>query len=146
MCPDGSAVGRTGPNCEFAECPTEINGGTGNNSGICPAVCVPLWVKAAFACVVPPCPSEFTCLYDECGSGYGADGVNTFKTQEQCNAAIANSAQITNPASVNCIDKGGTLEIIQEEPGPGGGGQVWMCTLPNGHECEEWALFRGECS
>jgi hypothetical protein len=21
MCPDGSAVGRTGPNCEFAECP-----------------------------------------------------------------------------------------------------------------------------
>jgi hypothetical protein len=22
LCPDGSAVGRTGPNCEFAECPT----------------------------------------------------------------------------------------------------------------------------
>jgi len=22
ICPDGSAVGRTGPNCEFAECPT----------------------------------------------------------------------------------------------------------------------------
>lgn len=21
LCPDGSAVGRTGPNCEFAECP-----------------------------------------------------------------------------------------------------------------------------
>jgi hypothetical protein len=24
VCPDGSAVGRTGPNCEFAECPTAI--------------------------------------------------------------------------------------------------------------------------
>jgi hypothetical protein len=22
ICPDGSAVGRTGPNCEFAACPT----------------------------------------------------------------------------------------------------------------------------
>lgn len=22
LCPDGSAVGRIGPNCEFAECPT----------------------------------------------------------------------------------------------------------------------------
>lgn len=25
LCPDGSAVGRTGPNCEFAACPGEIN-------------------------------------------------------------------------------------------------------------------------
>lgn len=23
ICPDGSAVGRTGPNCEFAKCPGE---------------------------------------------------------------------------------------------------------------------------
>ena len=23
ICPDGSAVGRTGPNCEFAPCPSE---------------------------------------------------------------------------------------------------------------------------
>ncbi|MBM3282829.1 hypothetical protein FJY90_01120 [Candidatus Gottesmanbacteria bacterium] len=24
ICPDGSAVGRTGPNCEFAPCPTQV--------------------------------------------------------------------------------------------------------------------------
>ena len=24
ICPDGSAVGRTGPNCEFAECPSTV--------------------------------------------------------------------------------------------------------------------------
>lgn len=24
ICPDGSAVGRTGPNCEFAECPSSM--------------------------------------------------------------------------------------------------------------------------
>jgi len=36
LCPDGSAVGRTGPNCEFAQCPS-VGGGGGilpYNSGI----------------------------------------------------------------------------------------------------------------
>ena len=28
LCPDGSAVGRTGPNCEFAPCPAVTTGGT----------------------------------------------------------------------------------------------------------------------
>ncbi len=26
LCPDGSAVGRTGPNCEFAQCPQAVSG------------------------------------------------------------------------------------------------------------------------
>jgi hypothetical protein len=30
ICPDGSAVSRTGPNCEFAECPTVKTGETAN--------------------------------------------------------------------------------------------------------------------
>lgn len=43
LCPDGSAVGRAGPNCEFAECPaanatSTTSGGRGNilpyNSGV----------------------------------------------------------------------------------------------------------------
>lgn len=34
QCPDGSYVGRTGPNCSFAACPGETTSGTGNeNSG-----------------------------------------------------------------------------------------------------------------
>ena len=33
ICPDGSAVGRVGPNCEFAECPSS---GGGNGGGILP--------------------------------------------------------------------------------------------------------------
>lgn len=36
ICPDGSAVGRTGPNCEFAECPTVAT--TTSGGGIIPAV------------------------------------------------------------------------------------------------------------
>ena len=48
--------------------------------------------------------------------------------------------QIANPASVNCIEKGGTLKIMDGE-----GGQSGICPLPDGTECEEWAYFRGEC-
>jgi hypothetical protein len=33
LCPDGSAVGRTGPNCEFAECPTAATTTSGGNGG-----------------------------------------------------------------------------------------------------------------
>ena len=50
------------------------------------------------------------------------------------------NAQIANPASVNCIDKGGKLKIVD-----GQNGQYGICTLPDGTECEEWAYFRGEC-
>jgi len=32
LCPDGSAVGRSGPNCEFAECPTGGAGTTGSDT------------------------------------------------------------------------------------------------------------------
>ena len=42
LCPDGSAVGRTGPNCEFAECP--------NNDGNGDCVCPSGYVKEGDAC------------------------------------------------------------------------------------------------
>lgn len=49
-------------------------------------------------------------------------------------------AQIANPASVNCEQKGGKLEIVE-----GPGGQQGICVLPDGTRCDEWAFFRGEC-
>ena len=52
---------------------------------------------------------------------------------------------IANPASVNCVDKGGRLEIREDTSTPAGG-QIGYCIFSDGHECEEWALFRGECS
>jgi putative hemolysin len=45
------------------------------------------------------------------------------------------------PASENCVAVGGTLEIRQGE-----GGEVGYCVFADGSECEEWALFRGECT
>lgn len=51
------------------------------------------------------------------------------------------SAQLPNPASVNCTDRGGELEIRTGEDG----GQYGVCKFGDGSECEEWALLRGEC-
>lgn len=74
ICPDGSSVGRTGPNCEFTVCPS---------------------VKPGMA----------------------------------------------NPASVNCEQKGGHLEI-RTDPG---GGQTGICKFSDGTECEEWAYMKNTC-
>lgn len=53
-----------------------------------------------------------------------------------------NSTGIANPASVNCVEKGGTLEIKTDESG----GQYGICVFQSGESCEEWAMFRGECT
>jgi len=56
-----------------------------------------------------------------------------------CSAKEENT-QLANPASVNCIDMGGTLRMEHND-----NGEYGVCVLPDGTECEEWALFRGEC-
>ena len=52
------------------------------------------------------------------------------------------SANMPDPASVNCGDQGGTLEIRQDA----GGGEYGMCVFADNTECEEWALLRGTCA
>ena len=49
--------------------------------------------------------------------------------------------QLANPASVRCIEKGGTLRIERRPDG----GQSGVCVFVDNYQCEEWALFRGEC-
>lgn len=44
---------------------------------------------------------------------------------------------MANPASQFCIQQGGTLRMVHTPRGEQG-----LCTLPNGHEIEEWELFR----
>ena len=50
------------------------------------------------------------------------------------------TAQMANPASVNCIKKGGTLEMRENKKG-----QYGVCVFEDNRQCEEWALFRGDC-
>ena len=46
-----------------------------------------------------------------------------------------------NPASVNCINAGGK-EVMQTR---GDGGEYSVCVFEDNRQCEEWALFRGQC-
>jgi len=50
-------------------------------------------------------------------------------------------ARIANPASVNCINSGGTLIIRKSKDNS----EYGVCVFEDNKECEEWALFRGEC-
>ena len=125
LCSDGSSVGRTGPNCEFAPCPF-----------------VPVADKN-----MDLVGQKRSC--SSCPVGYVSDGnvcnPNCYSKNPPClKPSISckpDSVKIANPASTNCIDKNGTLEIVDTNQG-----QIGMCTLPNGNVCEEWALFRNECN
>ena len=46
-------------------------------------------------------------------------------------------SEIANPASVYCVDKGGTIEIVSEADG-----EVGYCNLPDGTRVDEWEYFR----
>ena len=49
-------------------------------------------------------------------------------------------ANIANPASVNCTEKGGKLEIRKNKKGEYG-----VCLFEDNRQCEEWAFLRGQC-
>jgi putative hemolysin len=49
--------------------------------------------------------------------------------------------QLANPASQNCVARGGTLRIERRPDG----GQFGVCVFADNYQCEEWAMFRGEC-
>jgi putative hemolysin len=49
--------------------------------------------------------------------------------------------QIANPASQNCVARVGTLRIERRPDG----GQYGVCIFEDNRQCEEWAMFRGEC-
>jgi putative hemolysin len=66
---------------------------------------------------------EWAYYHGECAPGEGA-------------------AELPNPASVYCIEQGGTLDIRSDAEG----NQYGVCVFADGSECEEWAFFRGECA
>lgn len=55
--------------------------------------------------------------------------------------AGAQNTRLANPASQNCVAKGGQ-GVIEKNPR---GGQFGVCTFPDNMQCEEWALLRGQC-
>jgi uncharacterized protein len=55
--------------------------------------------------------------------------------------AVPASGEVANPASVYCEEQGGSVEIRTDEAGA----QQGICVFDDGSECDEWALYRGEC-
>jgi putative hemolysin len=51
-----------------------------------------------------------------------------------------NAARAASPASLNCIQNHGKLEIRQTPEG-----EKADCLLPSGKRCDEWEMFRGNC-
>ena len=56
-------------------------------------------------------------------------------------AQVRTAQQIANPASQNCVARGGMLRIESRPDG----GQYGVCIFDDNRQCEEWAMFRGEC-
>jgi hypothetical protein len=75
LCPDGSAVGREGPDCEFAPCPGEGDG-CQEDGKICADGTV--IVREGPDCEFAPCPDEIACTLEAklCpdGSAVGREG------------------------------------------------------------------------
>lgn len=157
ICPDGSAVGRVAPNCEFAPCPQIVGGDKDANGCIGSAgyswceekqKCLRVWEED---CNSSQIPKNCVSWYDGCNNCTVVNGEVSACTLMYCETPAqaycmeysnseSQTSQIANPASTNCVDKNGTLEIVDTNEG-----QVGMCTLPSGKVCEEWALFREEC-
>jgi hypothetical protein len=56
------------------------------------------------------------------------------------NNGIGQAIGLANPASENCVKKGGRLEMRQNRQG-----QYGVCLFEDNRKCEEWAFFRGQC-
>ncbi len=72
----------------------------------------------------------------------GCQILPTKKVETPSNVLLNETQDTTlaNPASSNCIAKGGTLEIRKSKIGEYG-----VCLFEDNRQCEEWALLRGEC-
>lgn len=62
------------------------------DSKICAAVCVPMYEIDGDECV-----------FDTCGSGCGADGINTFKTLEGCEEALVTGEECLFTINEFCV-------------------------------------------
>ena len=70
-----------------------------------------------------------------------AQQVETPAVPAQTEPVQTEPAQMPNPASQNCIDQGGTLAFEER----GDLGQMGVCYFEDNWQCEEWALFYGDC-
>lgn len=113
-----------------------------------------IWVKHGHPDSVPPasiCTSERGCSMEAkmCPDGTSVGRVCPDCEFAPCPGALddlagtddgAGHIGLANPASQNCLDLGGQLSMRKNE-----NGEYGVCLFEDNRQCEEWALFRGEC-
>jgi len=57
-----------------------------------------------------------------------------------CSGDDDDESGIANPASVYCVEQGGTVDIRTDANGD----QTGYCVFADGTEVDEWAYYRGE--
>lgn len=55
---------------------------------------------------------------------------------------VHNAFALANPASIKCVDNGGTSSIQTKNDGS----QYGECIFPDGSVCEEWSYYNGTCT
>jgi len=75
------------------------------------------------------------------GLNRGESGLKVEKTDNSVNENVNINVQMANPASTNCLEKGGRLEGKTDQTGD----QFSICIFKDDTRCEEWSYFRGEC-
>lgn len=127
ICPDGSAVGRSGPNCEFAPCPEKTNVNLANPASV-------------------NCTEKGGALLMKENKN-GQYGVCFFEDNRQCEEwalmrgeCPVGGLKITgyeNEAQIYCAITGGKVEGV--------GTENVLCKRVDGTYCAVTANFNGEC-
>lgn len=88
LCPDGSSVGRTGPNCEFAPCQLDVPVPVGCTKELKICLDGSTVGRTGVDCAFAQCPSEMpTCNYDDPAKPY------TFQTVGECAVSLFTCAR-----------------------------------------------------
>lgn len=84
---------------------------------------------------------DIVCLGTGCPCAEDIDSCPQDCTESEEKVVDDTPFGLANPASIYCMEQGGTL-MFEE----GDDGTIGYCILEDGTECEEWAYFRNECS
>lgn len=92
-----------------------------------------LGVSLSFVMILSGCQNSTTKISTD------TPEVNIPNVSESITVA-SSTAGLANPASTNCIQKGGKLEMRNNK-----NGEYGVCIFEDNLQCEEWALLRNEC-
>lgn len=170
ICPDGSSVGRGGPYCDFAPCPESKSAvkavtfqcadGKSIQATFYPQKdeFVDLVLSDGRTLKLPHAISASGARYANSDESivFWNKGDSAFITENNqetfsnCNLEANDSGTgstpsvgsvgLANPASTNCVNKGGQVIMRENKLG-----QYGVCLFEDNRQCEEWALLRGEC-